>query len=96
MAKLTPNELDTALINLPTWRLEEGKLLRDFTFPDFVHAMFFVHKIAVLAEDANHHPDIDIRYNQVRLGLISHDSGGITKRDVSLAGKINEALDTIG
>jgi 4a-hydroxytetrahydrobiopterin dehydratase len=54
--------------------------------------MFFVNKVAVLAEAANHHPDIDIRYNQVRLGLISHDSGGITKRDASLAGRINEEL----
>jgi 4a-hydroxytetrahydrobiopterin dehydratase len=49
-----------------------------------------VNRIAAAAEQANHHPDIDIRYNQVKLALISHDSGGVTKRDVNMARKIDE------
>lgn len=89
MPKLTPAEIDIALLDLPSWQLIDGKLVRDYTFPDFAHAMTFVNKVADLAESANHHPDIDIRYNQVRLALISHDSGGITNRDIKLATRIN-------
>jgi 4a-hydroxytetrahydrobiopterin dehydratase len=89
MPKLTPAEIDLALLDLPSWKLEDGKLVRDFTFPDFVAAMIFVNQVATLAETANHHPDIDIRYNQVRLGLVSHDSGGTTTRDIKLATRID-------
>lgn len=89
MAKLTDAEIEIAIRDLPEWQIEDGKLVRDYTFADFVAAMEFVNKVAAIAESANHHPDIDIRYNQVRLGLISHDSGGLTKRDVKLAGRID-------
>ena len=93
MAKLTDAELDIARHDLPNWHLEDGKLVRDYTFPDFVAAMAFVSKVADLAESANHHPDIDIRYNQVRLALISHDSGGLTKRDIKLATRLNAEIN---
>ena len=89
MPKLTDAELGIARRDLPMWQLEDGKLVRDYTFPDFAAAMIFVNKVAALAESTNHHPDIDIRYNQVRLALISHDSGGITKRDIKLATRID-------
>ena len=89
MARLTDAEIEVAIRNLPKWQIEEGKLVRDYTFADFAAAMEFVNKVAAVAESANHHPDIDIRYNQVRLGLISHDSGGLTKRDVKLAARID-------
>ena len=89
MAKLTDAEIEIAVRDLPEWQIEDGKLVRDYTFADFAAAMEFVNKVAVVAESANHHPDIDIRYNQVRLGLISHDSGGLTKRDVKLAARID-------
>jgi 4a-hydroxytetrahydrobiopterin dehydratase len=92
MPKLTEEALQSALETIPSWKLEEGKLVRDWTFPDFVQAMVFVNQVAGIAEAANHHPDIDIRYNQVRLALISHDSGGITKRDVNLAARIDREL----
>ena len=94
MAKLTDAELDIARRDLPNWQLEDGKLVRDYTFPDFVAAMAFVNKVADLAESANHHPDIDIRYNQVRLALISHDSGGLTKRDIKLAARLDTDITT--
>ena len=93
MAKLTPTEIEAALHTLPNWHLSEGKLIRDSTFPDFAAAMAFVNQVAIIAESADHHPDIDIRYNQVRLSLISHDSGGITKRDIKLATTINEQIE---
>jgi len=94
MPKLTQTEIESALQALPNWHLSEDKLIRDSTFPDFAAAMVFVNQVADLAESANHHPDIDIRYNQVRLALISHDSGGITKRDINLATSIDEEIET--
>jgi len=62
---------------------------REFKFADFVGAMEFVNRIAAAAEQANHHPDITIHYNQVTLSLWSHDSGGVTKRDLNMAAAIN-------
>jgi 4a-hydroxytetrahydrobiopterin dehydratase len=92
MAKLTSSEIEAALTTLSGWHLSDGKLIRDYKFPDFAAAIAFVNQVAALAESANHHPDIDIRYDQVRLALISHDSGGITKRDIKLASAINEQI----
>ena len=92
MAVLNQSEIDTLLKQNPDWKLESGKLVRDWTFKDFVQAMAFVNRVANLAEAAGHHPDIDIRYNQVRLGLISHDAGGITLRDSKMAVRLSQEL----
>jgi 4a-hydroxytetrahydrobiopterin dehydratase len=54
--------------------------------------MGFVNRVAIMAEKADHHPDIDIRYNKVRLGLVSHDAGGITRRDAAMVAKLDEAF----
>lgn len=77
------------LKTMPLWKLERGELVRNCTFNDFVEAMQFVNGVAELAEGAGHHPDIDIRYNKVRLALISHDAGGLTERDFDLAAAID-------
>jgi 4a-hydroxytetrahydrobiopterin dehydratase len=90
--KLTPEALQTALKTLPDWRLEDGQLIRSITFSTFPQAIDFVNRIAAFAEAANHHPDIDIRYNKLRLALVTHDSGGITQKDVDLATSIETAL----
>lgn len=92
MTKLSDAEITQVLATLPEWRLEEGSLVRDWTFKDFVEAMEFVNNIGGLAEDEGHHPDIDIRYNRVRLALVTHDAGGITQRDASMATKISREL----
>lgn len=89
MKKLEPQELESALANAPGWTLHDGKLERTFAFPDFILAMKFVRQIADIAEDANHHPDIDIRYNKVKLGLVTHDAGGITANDARMAARIS-------
>jgi 4a-hydroxytetrahydrobiopterin dehydratase len=86
---LTPNEVLARLDGLPGWRLKAGRIEREWKFKDFVAAMQFVNAVAAAAEAAEHHPDIDIRYNRVLLGLVSHDAGGITAKDCSLAGQIN-------
>jgi 4a-hydroxytetrahydrobiopterin dehydratase len=70
---------------IPSWTLEGGELVRHFQFDNFVEAMHFVNSVAEMAEGAGHHPDIDIRYNKVRLALMSHDAGGLTERDFDLA-----------
>lgn len=89
MKKLTEDELRQALQELPDWKLENGEIVQQRTLKDFVAAMAFVNDVAQLAEAAGHHPDIDIRYNRVRLSLITHDAGGLTSNDTNLARKIN-------
>jgi 4a-hydroxytetrahydrobiopterin dehydratase len=78
----------------PGWSLQEGKLVREWIFKDFVAAMVFVNRIAAIAETAGHHPDIDIRYNRVLLALVSHDAGGITERDTAMASRIGTQCAT--
>jgi 4a-hydroxytetrahydrobiopterin dehydratase len=85
-------EIEEVLKTHPEWKLQGGKLVREWTFKDFVEAMQFVNRIAVLAEAAGHHPDIDVRYNRVLLGLVSHDAGGITRRDAAMASRIDADL----
>jgi len=85
---LDPTQLQTSLASLPAWNVERGELVRTITFKDFREAMKFVNHVANLAEKAGHHPDIDIRYNKVRLALVTHDAGGITQNDISLAHEI--------
>lgn len=82
---LTQEEINGRIATLPNWEIKNGILSRTFTFADFVQAMQFVDAVADAAESANHHPDIDIRYNKITLGLITHDSGGITEKDFALA-----------
>ena len=89
---LSSAEIDALLKTNPEWKLQQGKLVREWVFKDFVEAMVFVNRVATLAESAGHHPDIDIRYNRVQLGLVSHDAGGITSRDASMAARITKEL----
>lgn len=90
MSKLTDKEIQEKLPALDGWRYDAGELVRDFAFADFAAAFAFVVRLALLAEKANHHPDIDIRYNKLRVALVSHDSGGVTARDVSMAAEIGK------
>lgn len=91
MALLNDAQIKQALPKLPGWNQNGNAIERNFEFADFKAAMAFVNKMADLAEQANHHPDIDVRYNKVKLSLVSHDSGGVTDRDVRMAERINQA-----
>ena len=73
-----------------SWQVEDGVLTRTFAFADFRAALRFVNRVGSLAEEAGHHPDIDIRYNRVRLGLITHDAGGLTAKDFDLAAAVDQ------
>jgi 4a-hydroxytetrahydrobiopterin dehydratase len=91
---LTAAEIDGFSRANRGWSLQEGKLVREWIFKDFVAAMVFVNQIAAIAETAGHHPDIDIRYNRVLLALVSHDAGGITERDTAMASRIGTQFAT--
>jgi 4a-hydroxytetrahydrobiopterin dehydratase len=90
MPALPDSEIKSRLASLPGWQVDAGELTRTFTHQDFLAALAFVNKVGELAEKAGHHPDIDIRYNRVRLGLVTHDAGGLTARDFELAASVNK------
>jgi 4a-hydroxytetrahydrobiopterin dehydratase len=85
MHPLSAAETSSHLKTRPDWKIEGGELVRTFKFEAFRDAVSFVNHVADLAEEANHHPDIDIRYNRVRLALLTHDAGGLTSKDFALA-----------
>ncbi len=84
-AKLTDAEVQAFLAKAKGWALEAGMLKKTYGFADFRAAMAFVNRVADAAEAADHHPDIDIRYNKVTLRLVTHDAQGLTPRDTALA-----------
>ena len=83
--KLTDTAVQAALALRVGWSLQGGMIVRTFVFTNFVAAMRFVNAVADAAEAADHHPDMDIRYNKVTLALTTHDSGGLTEKDFALA-----------
>jgi 4a-hydroxytetrahydrobiopterin dehydratase len=85
MPALSPQDSETRVRNLSGWKIESGELTKTFTFKDFLSSVDFVNQIAKIAEGAGHHPDIDIRYNRVRIGLTTHDAGGLSEKDFELA-----------
>ncbi len=85
MDKLSAQQIDVLLGKLSDWKIEGGELVRTFNFKDFRESLAFVNRVGELAEAAGHHPDIDIRYNRVRLALVSHDAGGLTVKDFAVA-----------
>ena len=85
MSVLSADEARSRLASLPGWQIEQGELTKTFQFKDFVASLRFVNQVGQAAESAGHHPDIDIRYNKVRLALVTHDAGGITAKDFDLA-----------
>ena len=91
MTVLSKAEIATHLKTRPDWSIEGGELVRTYKFETFPDAIAFVNKVAVIAEQSNHHPDIDSRYNRVRLALATHDEGGITSKDFAVAAGADKA-----
>ncbi len=85
MTLLNEAEITEFLDNHPEWDRSGYLISRAFEFPDFAESIGFVAEVAVLAEKANHHPDIDIRWNKVTLRLSTHSEGGLTQLDTDLA-----------
>jgi 4a-hydroxytetrahydrobiopterin dehydratase len=91
LSKLSEDEIQLALGELKSWQVVDGKLHREYRFPDFVHAFGFMATSAIAIEKRNHHPEWSNVYNRVTVDLTTHDSGGITQNDVDLA----KLLDSI-
>jgi 4a-hydroxytetrahydrobiopterin dehydratase len=90
MAVLSDDEVEQGLADLEGWRREGDSIVRELRFSGFPDAVAFVVRVAFEAEAADHHPDVDVRYNQVRLALSTHSEGGITAKDLDLARTIGE------
>ena len=88
-AKLSDVQVQEELKRCPGWELKEGAIVRLYKFKDFKESMAFVNRVADLAEAADHHPDILILYNKVRLTLVTHSAGGLTQKDFDLARQID-------
>ncbi|HET7498665.1 MAG TPA: 4a-hydroxytetrahydrobiopterin dehydratase [Candidatus Eisenbacteria bacterium] len=95
-AKLSDAGITAALAGLPGWKLEAGMLQKTYKHETFPEAIVFVNAVAHLAELANHHPDVDIRYSNITLRLTTHDSGGITAKDVELAKEVEAVRKKMG
>ena len=85
MSKLNASDIKSALVAVPDWTKKGATISRTFQFKDFPAAVRFVNAVAEIAEQAWHHPDIDIRWNKVTLTLTTHDAGGLTEKDFALA-----------
>ncbi len=89
-APLTASQVELELRRIPDWKLNsQGEIEKTFALGGFPQSMLFANSVALLAESKNHHPDILIRWNKVRLTLSTHDSGGLTMKDFELAALVN-------
>ena len=93
MATLSDDEIRAALAHRPGWSRVGDSIAREYELASFPAVIAFVDRIAVLAETAQHHPDLDIRYRRLRVVLSTHSEGGITDQDVALAARIDAALE---
>jgi 4a-hydroxytetrahydrobiopterin dehydratase len=92
MPALTAKQVSLHLKAVPNWSKRAQTILRTFKFEGFLNSIDFVNRIARKAQKINHHPDIDIRFNKVTLTLTTHDEGGITGKDFTLARQCDEVF----
>ncbi len=92
MPGLSEAEIASRLSDVPGWSYDDGQLTRTFSFDAFMAGIDFVGKVAAAAEAADHHPDIDIRYSNIKVSVSSHDIGGITERDFKLAAEVSKSV----
>lgn len=91
MEKLSTEKIQKELkTNLKSWKLIDNQLVREFKFKDFIEAFSFMTKVALLAQQSNHHPEWSNVYNKVKICLTTHDADGITQKDIDLALAVEE------
>jgi 4a-hydroxytetrahydrobiopterin dehydratase len=90
---LKAQDIKEWLKKLPEWELDKKHIERTFEFDDFTQAIEFVNGVAEIADEEDHHPDIDVRYNKVRVALSTHSEGGLTELDFEVAEKISTLVD---
>ena len=91
MARLTDDEVVEGLAALPGWERTGDEIAKEYRLGNFRDSVAFVVRLSYEAEAANHHPDLDIRWNRVRVALSTHSEGGLTAKDLDLAAAV-EAL----
>jgi len=91
MAVLSVADVQAGLARLPGWKRAGDEIVKTYECATFPAAIAFVVHIGFLAEKANHHPDLDIRWRKVKVALTTHDAGGLTQRDLELARQIEDA-----
>jgi 4a-hydroxytetrahydrobiopterin dehydratase len=89
-AKLTDTEINEGLTEISGWSINDGKLFRELIFANFIEAFSFMTSVAIISEKQNHHPEWFNVYNKVSVHLSTHDAGGITQKDFTLASSINK------
>ncbi len=92
MAKLSTKEIDEALQNLIGWRFVENSIQKDFIFKDFEETMAIINKIAIITQEMKHHPEWHNVYNKLNIKLTTHDSNGVTNKDIELASAIDALM----
>lgn len=90
--KLSPNEITEMIKTLSDWQLADNAIKKQYVFESFMPAIEFVNRVAKLAEEMDHHPDITINYRRVTMVLSTHSAGGLTALDFALAKKIESAV----
>jgi len=86
--KLSGEEIENALVNLPGWKTEDNNLKKRFEFKDFAESLAFVNQVGAIAEMRDHHPDITFGWGYAEFSITTHDRGGLTKNDFALAKEI--------
>jgi 4a-hydroxytetrahydrobiopterin dehydratase len=92
LERLSGAQVAERSVSVPDWVLDEDIISRELEFENFRESMAFVERVAMLAEEHDHHPDIFISYNHVRLDLSTHSAGGLTEKDFALAQAIDRLL----
>ena len=90
---MNTKQIGLHLTTVPDWTKRAQTIGRTYKFDGFLMSIAFVHRIAKRAQKMNHHPDIDIRFDKVKLTLTTHDEGGITEKDFALARQCDEEFD---
>lgn len=90
--KLTEAEIQERLAGLSGWAVEEGFLKKKFRFKGFMDGIAFVNKVAEVAEEMDHHPDIYLRFGLVTIALVTHEAKGITERDFQQAARFEDLV----
>ena len=88
--KLRLNQIRNQFASIRGWKRRGRQIWKLYVFDDFMGGLRFLNRVAKLAEAMNHHPDVDIRYNKIKLTLTTHDEGGLTMKDFRLARKIDK------
>lgn len=89
-ARLSQDEIEERVRSLTGWQVEAGKLVKAYSFDDFMGAVGFVDRLAPVAEAEGHHPDLEVGWGRVVVKLSTHSAGGLTEQDFSLASRLDQ------